>query len=555
MRRFRFQFPLPALLLAGALLASASASAATYTVGPSGRQYTQLTTLVNSVNLAPGDIVLVDGNATYSGGVIVGDDDAGTAASPIRIRWTRGAGQTRPLLQGGASTIKFEHSHFVVFEGFDVTGGSFACIFNEANGVTVRDVLVRDCPSHGILGADQNSGSFTLEYSEVRRSGSGTMRHSIYMQNDQMSYPDAVFRMQYNYVHDGNGGILMRTRYTRSEIYYNWFEASTNEEVEFVGPDCEAQKSGWTANLRREDTDFVGNVVVHTSDWRNAIRMGGDLAGRSQGRVRLVNNTILFASPGSNIGNAVDVRLGAESLEMHNNVIHRIGSSPLQAVYELPPSEAAQPFACSPQSREPWSSGRKVAGSNNWIKAGSALVPVEWTGTRSGADPVLESLSSRRLRPVSGSALIDAGNGQPATPAAFPFTRPLLLPLYDPPLRAKPANGARVARAVVGTRIDIGALERAGSPTRRIPRNGSRPLLPPRPATRETATTGLAPALSTGDRAVSESMGEGARTPRSIREGWRSAQSPLWVGLASSLPFPLAQLVAFWRMLVTLSQA
>ena len=35
-----------------------SAAAATYNVGP-GRQYTQLTTFFNSVNLAPGDIVLL----------------------------------------------------------------------------------------------------------------------------------------------------------------------------------------------------------------------------------------------------------------------------------------------------------------------------------------------------------------------------------------------------------------------------------------------------------------------------------------------------------------
>ena len=190
---------------------STAAQAVTYTVGPSGRQYTQLSTLVASVDLQPGDIVQVDGNATYNGGIVVGDDDSGSASNPVTIRWTRASGQSKPVLSGGQHTIKFERSNNVVFEGFEVTGGSSTCIFSEADGTVVRDVLVRDCPSHGILGADQNSGSFTLEYSEVRRSGSGTMRHSIYMQNDQMVYPDAVFRMRYNYVHDGNGGILMRT--------------------------------------------------------------------------------------------------------------------------------------------------------------------------------------------------------------------------------------------------------------------------------------------------------------------------------------------------------
>lgn len=541
-------------ILCTLLFAPAGAMAATYTVGPSGRQYTQLSTLVSSVNLAPGDVVLVDGNASYNGGIVVGDDDSGSSANPVTIRWTRAAGQSRPVLSGGQHTIKFEQSHYVVFEGFQVTGGSSSCIFNEANGTVVRDTLVRDCPSHGILGADQNSGSFTLEYSEVRGAGSGTTRHSIYMQNDQMVYPNAVFRMRFNYVHDGNGGILMRTRYTRSEIYYNWFEASTNEEVEFIGPDCEAQKAGWTANLRREDTDFVGNVVVHTSTWRNAIRMGGDLAGRSQGRVRLVNNTIIFNSPGTNIANAVDVRLGAESLEMHNNVIHRVGSSPLQAVYELPASEAGQPYPCSPQSREPWSSGRKVAGSNNWVKAGSARVPVEWTGTRLGANPGLTDIAARSLRPAAGSALIDAGNGQPTTPSAFPFPSPLLLPAYDPPLHSKPANGVRRARVIVGARIDIGALEQVGNAP--IPRNGSRPLLPPRPPT-SAGSEAPATAASASDIAyagLAGSTGNGTTTTPARGRGPLAWHSLSW-GLATSLPFPLAQLLYFWGLLSLLSNA
>lgn len=544
------------ILFAACALAPAGAFAATYTVGPSGRQYAQLTSLLNSVDLAPGDIVLVDGNATYSGGAVVGDDDSGTPANPVTIRWTRAAGQSRPVLSGGTHGIKFEQSSNVLFEGFEVTGGSSTCIFNEADGTVVRDVLVRDCPSHGILGADQNSGSFTLEYSEVRGAGSGTTRHSIYMQNDQMVYPDAVLRLRYNYIHDGNGGILMRTRYTRSEIYYNWFEASTNEEVEFIGPDCEAQKAGWTANLRREDTDFVGNVVVHTSTWRNAIRMGGDLVGRSQGRVRLFNNTVVFAGTGTGIHNAVDVRLGAESLEMHNNVIHRVNSGTLQAVYELPASEAAQPYACSPQSREPWSSGRKVAGSNNWVKSGAGLVPAEWSSTHTGASPGLADIAARNLRPVAGSLLIDAANASPTTPAAFPFPSPLLLPAYEPPLRVRPTLGAASARAVVGARLDIGALEQAGGGSSApIPREGSQPLLPP-------GTGGNAQPVPTA--AASTPASSTTTTRASGRNGSRSSAVRAWrlAATASSrsspfalfaLPFgPLLALLGFGPMAVSL---
>lgn len=520
------------------------AQAATYTVGPSGRQYTQLTSLFSAVDLQPGDVVLVDGNATYSGGVVVGSNDAGTAANPVIVRWTRAAGQTRPLLSGGTHTIKFEQAHNVVFEGFDVTGGSSSCIFNEADGTVVRDVLVRNCPSHGILGADQNSGSFTLEYSEVRNSGAGTTRHSIYMQNDQMVYPDAVFRMRYNYVHSGVGGILMRSRYTRSEIYYNWFEGSTNEAMEFIGPDCEAQKAGWTANLRREDADVVGNVIVHTSTWRNAVRMGGDLVGRSQGRVRLVNNTILFDNGSTSIANAVDVRLGAESLEMHNNVIHRIGTGTLQAVYELPASSAGQPYACSPQSREPWSSGRKVAGSNNWIRTGAALVPPEWTSTASGADPGLTAIATRNLHPASGSPLVDAGNGAPATPAAFPFPSPLPLPLSEPPSRTKLGIDGQQARTVSGARIDIGAYELAGAPAAPVSREGSQPLLPP--------PGGNAAGGEDVEAALPAAQPAGGSTPAPLandeppRERRARAASLRWLAWSFAMPWPLSHFFAAW---------
>jgi hypothetical protein len=520
--------PLSGLGVLLAALVPVAAPAATYTVGPSGRQYTQLTTLMSNVDLGPGDIVLVDGNATYNGGIVVGDDDSGSSASPVTIRWTRAAGETRPLLQGGSSTIKFEQSHFVTLEGFDITGGSFACVFNEANGTLVRDVLVRDCPSHGILGADQNSGSFTLEYSEVRRSGSGTTRHSMYMQNDEVLYPNAVFRMRYNYVHDGNGGILMRTRYSRSEIYYNWFESSTNEEVEFIGPDCEAQKASWTPDLVREDTDFVGNVIVHTSTWRNAIRTGGDLVGRNQGRVRLVNNTIIFDRPG--IANAVRVQLGTESVEMHNNVVHQTGSSVPNVVEEN--YDVATPY-CAPFDTAPWSNGRKVAGSNNWVKSGSNMVPPEWTATRSGIDPGFEDLAIRRLRPSAGSPLVDGGNSQPQTPVAFPFPSPLLLPAFDPPPRVKPGLNGRSQRPIVGARIDIGALEQAGSGA--IPRNGSRPLLPPRPTLPPIGSSEAAVPEPVSIRPSHLSPADRAATTASGRAGFRP--SP-WLGTLVAWPLP-----------------
>lgn len=496
--------PLAACLL---LALSPAAMAATYNVGP-GQQYSQLSTLFNSVDLAPGDVVLVRGGATYNGGIVMGSNDSGSAANPVTVRWD-GQGGSRPRLQGGTHTIKFQQSNHVVLEGFEVTGGSNTCIFSEAHNVVVRNSLVRDCPGHGILGADLNSGSFTLEFSEVRDSGSGVYRHPIYMQSDQVAWPDAVFRMRFNYVHSGNGGSLVKNRHQRAEIHYNWFEGAEYQALELIGPDCETQRPGWTANLKREDADVVGNVIVQTSSWRNAIRMGGDLNGRSQGRVRLVNNTIIFDRSGTS--NAVLVQLGAESLEMHNNVVHQTGSGTLNIVAENPASSVDTPV-CGPTSREPWTSGRKVAGSNNWVPNNAVNVPGEWSGTLRGSDPQLTNIGQRSLRPRDGSPLVSAGNASPQAPSAFPFPSPLALPVFDPPMRAILAVGAQQARSY-GTRIDIGAFESANvapppPPPRR--RNGAQPLRPPSASSGQAAI----PAVASASRQHASLPGDAAADAR-----------------------------------------
>jgi hypothetical protein len=226
-------FVAPALLML--VLMSSIAEARTFTVGPAGREYTQLSSVFNANDLAPGDIVEVDGNATY-GSVVVGDDDGGAPGNPVIIRWRRVVGASRPALQGGIHTIKFQQSNHVVFEGFEVRGGTSTCVFSEADDVTVRDAVIHGCPGHGILGADLNSGSFTLEYSEIYDAGSGSTRHPIYMQSDEIAYPGSVFRMRFNYVHNGNGGNLLKSRHERSEIHSNWFEGSVYQEIELIRP-------------------------------------------------------------------------------------------------------------------------------------------------------------------------------------------------------------------------------------------------------------------------------------------------------------------------------
>ncbi|MEL1263983.1 hypothetical protein [Pseudoxanthomonas putridarboris] len=442
------------------LAATQAVCAKTYTVGPSGRQYTQLADVFRENDLEPGDVIAVDGDAVYDGGIVVGEDDGGSAEAPVVIQWRRGVGKQRPILKGGQyHTIKFQQSNHVTLEGFEVTGGPNSCIFSEAHGITVRDVIVRDCPGHGILGADRLSGSFTLEYSEIRNSGNGMGQHPIYMQSDEVAFPGSVFRMRFNYLHAGRGGNLVKVRHERSEIHYNWLEGAAYQALELIGPDCWEQQEGWTTALKREDAEVVGNVIIQSGRWANAIRIGGDLNGRSEGHVRLLNNTIVFDRPGP--ANAVMVQLGAGSLEMYNNVVYQsIGGTPA-LVRENDVDDTPEP--CGPQERAPWSDGRRVAGSGNWIQRG-ASAPPEWTQTVIGEAPGLVDVDQLSLRPGPASPLVRRGVPQAATLSATAFVSPLAEVLFEPPLRTRIEPGSERRRQDDPAAPDIGALSGADAP-------------------------------------------------------------------------------------------
>ncbi|MBL8299466.1 MAG: hypothetical protein JNN30_14095 [Rhodanobacteraceae bacterium] len=431
--------------LASLLLLLGPAGAATYQVGPA-RTFTSLNQLFAAVNLEGGDLVEVDGNTTYAGGVIVPAADGGSPGNPVIIRGLRVNG-LRPRIQGASNTVEFRQSNYLVFDGFEVTGGTARCILQAAHEVTVRDSVIHGCAAHGILSTDQLSGSFTLEYSEIYNAGAGTSQHPLYIQSDEIAWPNAVFRMRYNYVHDGNGGNLLKCRHQRAEIFYNWFQGAAYHELELIGPDENTQQAGWTRDLVREDQDVVGNVIVHSNPAFGAvIRVGGDGTGVSKGRARFVNNTILLASGQDTTVFRIFQEM--QSVEMHNNVID-VTAGGIPRIIRAVDGELI------------WTDGRQIRGSNNWIESTATFVPGagEWAGTLTGTNPGFTDLASYDLRPMQASALRDAGNGAPAGNPAFAFPGPLFPPA-SVPLRGAIAPDAAPVRVVDGS-IDIGAYERA----------------------------------------------------------------------------------------------
>lgn len=406
---------------------SKTAEAAHYEVGP-GKAFASLQEV--APKLAPGDVVEVEGGVTYPGDLNF--TESGTAAAKITLVGKRSAGGARPVLSGGTNTVHFSADHYVM-EGFDITGGASRCVFHQGDDITLQDSVVHDCPNHGILGADEESGSLTLEYVEVYSCGSGDGRHPIYMATDEEAHPGSVFRMEHCYVHDGNGGNNVKSRAQRNEVRYNWIEGALYHEIELIGPD------GADEGLFREDSDVVGNVIRKTGNHYTA-RFGGDGTGQTNGRYRFVGNTVILAPGSSAVFRLYD---GLESVEMHDNVFYREGGGGVQIVRD---SDAS------------WTTGKAViAGSHNWVAAGSTEVPEGWTATLSGANPGFTDAASLDFRPTSGSALRGQGIIDPAGPPGYLFPSPLAAALFQPPMHRIEAPGAAIPRAPMAA-IDIGAF-------------------------------------------------------------------------------------------------
>ncbi len=406
---------------------SESAEAAHYEVGP-GKAFASLQDV--APRLAPGDVVEVEGGATYPGDLTF--TQSGTAASKITLVGRRSASGERPVLSGGTNTVHFHADHYVM-EGFDITGGSSRCVFHHGDDITIQDSVIHDCPNHGILGADEEAGSLNLQYVEVYACGSGDSHHPIYMATDEATHPGSVFRMEHCYVHDGNGGNNLKSRAQRNEIRYNWIEGALYHEIELIGPD------GADEGLFREDSDVVGNVLRKTANGYVA-RFGGDGTGETNGRYRFVGNTVILTPGSSAVFRLYD---GIESVEMHDNVFYRAGGGGVQLLR---------------QSDATWATGKAViAGSHNWIPTDSTEVPDAWTSTITGINPGFVNADALDFHTASGSALRAQGVVDPAGPPGFPFPSPLAAPLFQPPPRAIEAIGAAIPRSASGA-IDLGAF-------------------------------------------------------------------------------------------------
>ncbi len=398
--------------------------------------------------LMPGDVVQVDGNTTYPGGVTF--PNSGTPANKIIIQGLRING-IRPMLAGiagfnapGGFVVRFWGSHYVM-EGFDLTTGTnpnaWRGFYNVADDVTLADSVVHDCPCTGISNSDA-AGSLSLQYDEVYNCGAGTRAHQIYGGSSNTLYPNAVLDIEFCYIHNGAGGNNIKSRVARTQVYYNWIEGAYYHEFDLDGADPSGQAPG-AAFLVREVADVVGNVIVKDPSTHGLVaNVGGDGTGWSNGRYRFANNTIILPSSPIYDEMIFQLKNAVQSIEIYNNCIYRFGGLPVNVL------NAVDWYESLPAT---------VIGSNNWIPKGSGFVPAALTHTIAGTNPEVVNAVANNLTPLAGGVLAGAGATATPDPAGMPFPSPLAAPLYLPPVQQAYALGQALPR-VQNAPIDIGAF-------------------------------------------------------------------------------------------------
>jgi hypothetical protein len=431
-------------------------AATVYEVGP-GKPYAQLSQVASL--LQPGDTVNVYANGTtpYHG---VELKQPGTSAAPITIHGVRDGSGRRPILSdnglisGSANIVVAFEAGYYVFDGFEITTSStdpgqgpvvafnpFRGPFNTTRDITVRDVYLHDCPSHGFLSNDSTSGSMLFSHVEVARCGGGLTHHSIYLTtgDDDAALANSVVQIEYSYIHDSTGGNDIKLRSKFNKVYYNWLETVPTGDyydLHLIGPDDGT--GGLVTNPR--NSDVVGNVFIQRAPYA-AVQIGGDGTGESFGQYRFVNNTFIVTGAQAP---ATWVRFHIRSLEFENNVFANLTGGGVTVFKELDgPNWVNTP--------------RPLTGKANWVAAGS-VVPSEFQSTIIGAsnDPGFTDLAGLNLRPKTGSPLINMGTNTPVNPPGYTFPLPFALPTFEPPNRlAKQTADIRAANGP----IDLGAYE------------------------------------------------------------------------------------------------
>lgn len=316
MRQLRFTFTRTALALACAAVV-APASAATLSVG-AGKTYArpcQAFAVAKS-----GDVVEIDGSATYSG------DVCGIGVSNLTIRGVNG----RPKIDAagknamGKGTWVVQGSNIVIdnveMYGAKVPDQNGAALRLEGTNFTLRNSFLHD-NENGILANANASSNILVEHSEFARNGYGTgYTHNLYIGN----VGSLTFR--YNYSHDAHVGHNLKSRAAVNTIAYNRFSSTP------AGQEG-SRKTSYEIDLPNAGTAYViGNVIQQTASNGNPAMLTFGVEGASNPTQDLyvVNNT--FLNDDSSRGTFIFIGSGVSKPALiQNNIFAGVGSMSTQA--------------------------------------------------------------------------------------------------------------------------------------------------------------------------------------------------------------------------------
>ena len=382
------------MILALISTAAVEAAAATRSVGP-GKTYATPCTAFASA--AAGDLVEIDGSATFSG------DVCGIYTNNLTIRGING----RPKINANGSNAMGKGTwviigNDVVVENVEMFGAAVpdqngAALRLEGNNFTLRGSFLHD-NENGILGGITATSNVLIENTEFGHNGHGEgQTHNLYIGNI------ASLTFRYNYSHDANVGHNLKSRARLNTITYNRFSSTPPGQP---GSTASGQPS-YEIDLPNAGTAYViGNVIEQPSINQNPSMLAFGEEGATNGSQDLyvVNNT--FLNDDSTRGTFIFVGGGVTvPILMQNNIFSGVGSV------------------------------------TNQVNA------IDQTNYRS-LSPAFIDRAGYNLTPAAGAPMIDAGSAVGLAATGFSLV----------PMSQYQHTAARIARPTVGA-VDIGAYE------------------------------------------------------------------------------------------------
>ena len=409
-------------LLAAILLINGYCSATEWYVGAT-RTYTlpsQVRTLV-----ADNDTVYLDG------GVYLND----------ATKWTKknlkfiglGTGSNRSILRhtgdiaNGKGIFVFESAGIsdnpylenIVFDGAqvsDANGGNGAGIRFQANNITIVNCLFVNC-QNGILEGNGSvtTSNVTILNSEFENNGyqlPNDPTHSGYEHHIYIGASADTLLVQNCYFHHPRGQAnSIKTRAQRSYILYNLIEEGTTGY------------GSWELNIAQGGMNVImGNVFIQGPAGANHGIIGYDAATNPLEDFYFVNNTVINQFSGNIKYFNIAPASGINTFKVYNNI-----------------------FA-------------SVTGASNTFLSGNTPASLDSAGNVRSLDYAtfgFTNAGSNDYSLTSGAAAaIDQGVNAGSTTAAYP-----LIPVYQ----YQAHTSALISRSVLGSAMDIGAYEYAGT--------------------------------------------------------------------------------------------